>query len=279
MIVRKAKRLLGKLLLRSHPVWSRLIPSFFYPYGLPGGRIYLDITESHMMLARALGRYEPSKHDALRKFLPAGGTLVDVGVNKGDFTLLGARIAGQEGTVLAFEPEPRNCHWIKKSLELNGYENVRLFEMALSDENGTGQLHLGRKSGWHSLIPGSDGVGVISVETRRLDDCLSQIDWDGTIDVLKIDVEGADLRVLSGASETLANTPNITVLLDIHPHLGVNPREVLEYLTSLGFEIYEERPPFDVPVADDGRVTSIVARRGRETPVRKRRVQFSERSE
>ena len=43
-------------LLRTHGVWSKLVPAFFYPYRFAGGRIYLDITESRMMLARVLGR-------------------------------------------------------------------------------------------------------------------------------------------------------------------------------------------------------------------------------
>src|SRR5450755_4229427 len=142
------------LLLTTYPIWSSLVPRFYYPYKFEGGRIYLNIKESRMMLQRALGCYEVTKHQAFKHFLRPGATFVDVGCNKGDFSLLASRLVGPEGRVLSFEPHPENCRWIRKSIAKNEYRNIELYELALSDTNGTAQLHIGEKSGFHTLLAG-----------------------------------------------------------------------------------------------------------------------------
>ncbi len=158
-MLEKTMTALSEWLLNHHERWSPFLPSFYYPYRFTGGRIFLDITESRMMLARAIGRYEPNKHHAFQHFLRPGDYCIDVGANKGDFSLLAAKLVGPEGQVLTFEPESHNCRWIRKSIRINGYCNINLFEIALSHENGNAQLHLGEKSGWHSLVSGQAGRG------------------------------------------------------------------------------------------------------------------------
>ncbi|HZW91448.1 MAG TPA: FkbM family methyltransferase [Candidatus Eremiobacteraceae bacterium] len=246
------------LLLRTYQLWSRLLPPVYLPYKFEGGWIYLNLRESSMMLQRALGRYEPEKHQALRHFLRPGATFVDVGCNKGDFALAAARLVGSGGRVLAFEPHPENCRWTRKSIAKNGYRNIDLQQLALSDTNGTATLHLGEKSGFHSLIGGlaQRNEGTIAVKTRRLDDLLLGMGW---IDAIKIDVEGAEMQVLRGAQETLAAQRSLAVLLDVHSHLGVNAEEVCAFLRGLGFTLYAEQRPFNVPLEVRPSVTSLVA--------------------
>ena len=249
------------LLLKTYPVWSVLIPDFYYPYKFEGGRIYLNIKESGMMLRRALGCYELSKHQAFRKFLRPGATFVDVGCNKGDFSLLASRLVGPQGRVLSFEPHPENCRWIRKSVAKNQYQNVDLHEVALSDENGIVQLHLGEKSGFHTLLPGKPQreKGVIEVQARRLDDLLEEIHFDRPIDAIKIDVEGADLHVLRGAKKTISRNPNIVVFLDVHPHLGVDAKEVCSFLRDLGLSLFVEEPPFNVAIQESNSLDALIA--------------------
>jgi FkbM family methyltransferase len=241
----------------------------YLPYRFPGGRIYLDVAESRMMLARALGRYEVRKRRALGRFLKKGQTFVDAGANKGDFSLIAARCVGPAGRVLAFEPEPGNFQWITKSVELNRYQNVRPFRIALSDRNGTASLYLGKMSGWHSLLPGSSGVAGAAdnrrerlvVPTRTLDAVLREQPDGGRVDVIKIDVEGAEMNVLRGAAEALDRNDNVTVLIDIHPEHGIDSREICDYLREKGFALFKEAQPFTTPVRDFSTITSLVARR------------------
>lgn len=251
------------LLLKNHRLVSCVYPSRYRAYEFRGGRILLDVTESKMMLARALGRYEVPKHDAIESLLKPGQVFVDVGVNKGDFTLLAAKLVGAGGAVLSFEPEAENCKWIRQSIELNGYKNARLFELALSDENGSAQLFIGKKSGWHTLLPNQKNAdqGAVTVKTQTLDSLLSEQDFTRPIDMMKIDVEGAEVKVLRGARKTIAGSPNLIMFLDIHPHLGVNPQEVFAFLNELGFNVFQDSPPLFVNIADPAKHKSVMAKR------------------
>jgi FkbM family methyltransferase len=216
----------------------------YRPYEFAGGLIYLDVDESPMMRARAEGRFEPEKTAALQRLLEPGMTFVDVGANKGDFSLIAARTMNDEGRVLAFEPSPDNCVWIRKSIELNGYRSIVLHELALSDVEGHVPLYLGERSGWHSLVRGEHAGESIEVEARTLDSVLAGT-GDAHVDVLKIDVEGAELQVLGGAERTLAEQPPRAVLVDLHPARGVDPAEVAAILAGHGFSF---REPGDIDV-------------------------------
>lgn len=231
-------------------MWSWLIPSFYFPYRFSGGKIYLDIKESRTMLARALDLYELDKHKAIRAFFPAGGVFIDVGANKGDFSLAAAKIAGDKGTVFSFEPEPENCGWIEKSVRLNGYKNIFLHQVALGNENGSAPFYLGKKSGWHTLLTNQErrSKKVIDVRVRTLDSLLKEISFNKKIDMIKIDVEGSEMMVLRGAEETLKANKDIVLLVDIHPRMGVIAEEVCKFLISLGFSVFQEKEPFNVPV-------------------------------
>lgn len=228
-------------------IYSKIlpVPNRYFPYRFAGGRIYLNIKESPMMLARAVGLYERNKTKAIRSFLTPGMTFVDIGANKGDFSLIAARIVGDSGRVLAFEPEPNNCEWIKKSIGLNGYPNITLHELALGDKNERAQLYLGYKSGWHSLLPSSPlcNTGTISVSKRTLDSVLEETS-NVNVNLMKIDVEVAELEVLRGARQTLTTNRDIVLLVDVHALLGVNPVQVFDCLSELGFSIHEMRQPY-----------------------------------
>jgi len=226
-------------------VFSKFLPEGYRPYRFAGGKIYLNVRESPMMLARICRLYERHKICAVRSFLKPGMTFVDVGANKGDFSLIAAGLVGERGTVLSFEPEPNNCKWIKKSIGLNGYQNIQLFEMALGDTNQSAQLYLGEKSGWHSLLSSvhRHNIGMLSVIEKTLDSLLDDIGYS-SINMIKIDVEGFELEVLKGSQRTLSNNRDIILLIDIHPYLGVDPTKVSDFLRSLDFSIHNMKKPY-----------------------------------
>ncbi|MDA1052534.1 MAG: FkbM family methyltransferase [Planctomycetota bacterium] len=226
-----------------------------------GGKIYLDIDESPMMRARVEGTYEPWKTRVLQSILAAGRTFVDIGTNKGYFALLAAKLLRGTGRVLAFEPEPNNCRCIRHSVEANGYANVTLFELALSDQAGAATLHLGEKSGWHTLLPGlpQRQQGTIDVQRRRLDAVFEESGIERA-DVIKIDVEGAELQVLAGARGTLTRNERVVLLMDLHPYLGASPVAVCRLLSDLGFSLYDMQIPHQ-PVAASNQLTVLYAER------------------
>ena len=247
--------------VRRHGLLRGMLPVGHRPYRVAGGRMYVDLRESPAMLARVLRAYEPAKTAVLRRHLRPGMTFVDVGVNKGDYSLLAARLLGDRGRVLAVEPEPENCAWFRHSVALNGYRSIDLLEAALSDSDGEATLHLGRHSGWHTLVAGVRGRdrGTITVPTRTLDGVLAERGIE-TVDVMKIDVEGAELQVLRGARGALSGDRPLLVLVDIHPPI-VDAREVCALLSEHGLSLH--------PVDDPSRPLGAVAQSLREVLARR----------
>lgn len=200
-----------------------------------GIRMLIDVGESPMMLARALGLYELRKAAEIRRRLRPGGVFVDVGANQGDFTLLAASLVGPAGRVVAFEPDPDNVAALRENLRLNGFANVEVRAVALADEAGSATLHRSAISGWHSLNEGGNTGGrpPITVALERLDDLgLTRLD------VLKIDVEGAENAVIRGAMNTLHRCRPV-VLLDTHPMLGADIPALDAIFLALGYATWE----------------------------------------
>ena len=79
--------------------------------------------------------------------------------------------------------------------------------------------------------------------------------------MIKIDVEGAEMEVLQGASAVIENNPSLTILLDLHPHMGVNPAEVCDFLSQKGFQILQMKEPHLPVVNVDSKTTEILAMR------------------
>lgn len=180
-------------------------------YDTWGFLIYLDTNESGMMKARANETYEVSKFTWMEKNLRNTDTFVDVGANKGDFSLHAARFCKN---VYSIEPHPENLMWLRKSILLNEFQNIEVIEGCATTHSGLVDLSIGVKSGYHSLMRKS--AESISVNAFRLDDVIS-----GDSLVLKIDVEGAEKLVLEGAQNILKRTRAILLDLDSGDMEGV----------------------------------------------------------
>lgn len=190
-----------------------LVPSGVRPWKTPDGILHLDISESPMMFLRLFGRYETPKRSLLTTELESGDVFVDVGANRGDFTMLASRIVGDAGEVISVEPAPDNVEWLKRTVAANNAGNVRIVQCALWDSEGEGTLHLARKSGWHSLTPADDlpRIGTAAVRLVTLDSLLNELGID-RVDALKIDVEGAEVEVLRGAKRVLRDLRPLVVM-------------------------------------------------------------------
>lgn len=219
------------LLALLFPIARRLLGGRRRTWRVHGLRMRLDVGESPMMLMRALGLYERRKAAEIRRRLRPGAVFVDVGANQGDFALLAATLVGPGGRVVAFEPDMDNAAAIRANLSLNALGNVELREAALSDAAGPATLHRSPVSGWHSLRPGlpDRDLGRVTVAVERLDDLALP-----RLDLLKIDVEGAEAEVIAGARTTLLRHRPV-VLLDTHPQLGVDVPRLAAALRELGY--------------------------------------------
>jgi FkbM family methyltransferase len=228
----------------------------YRPYPFAGGQIYLDVEHSPMMRARAEGRYETAKVALIQRFLRPGMTFLDVGANMGDFSLIAAKTMQDDGRVLAFEPSPDNCRWMRRSIELNGYGSIELFEIALSDVTGEAALYLGDRIAKHSLLPRKIEQDTITVTVETLDDFLEST-GSTQVDMMKIDVEGAELKVLRGGAATLSRPGPMILMVDIHGG-RVKPHEVWSQLVEYGFSVRSPDDP-EREIEPSGQLSEVLA--------------------
>lgn len=131
--------------------------------------------------------------------LKRDSVFVDVGSNIGKYTIMmGRRL--NKGVVVSIEPEPRNFKILKRNVELNGLSNVFLVNEACFHEEKRIKFYV--EGGHSSIYKESDKW--IFVKARKLDDILEELGVE-RVDLIKIDVEGAEADVLKGARKTLKN--------------------------------------------------------------------------
>jgi FkbM family methyltransferase len=150
--------------------------------------------------------YEPEQTALFETNIKPGTVVFDVGAHAGYYTLLSSVLVGPAGKVLAFEPNPCNYRNLVNNVRINGLGNVEMLETAVSDENGHAFFAGGSGSGTGRLA----GEGGIRVRTIRLDDLV--VERHIRPDVMKIDTEGAEMLVLSGARQLLTESRPILFL-------------------------------------------------------------------
>jgi FkbM family methyltransferase len=160
-----------------------------------------------------------------------GDVVVDVGAHVGMFTVKALREVGEEGLVIAIEPEERNFELLKRNTR--GYKNVKLVKKAVGDKTGRAILYISELSGEHSIKRSSRAMKSIDVEVDTLDNMLSSLGVS-KVDFLKIDVEGAELEVLRGASGYLSEGKIRKVAVAAY-HYCEEHKEVEDFLSYHGF--------------------------------------------
>lgn len=176
-----------------------------------------------------LGTYEADKQRQFQEHCRPGQCVYDIGANLGFYTLLASRLVGKTGRVISFEPFPQNVAKIEKHVALNQNGNVTVVPVAVSDAEGTAHFQTGSASEMGRLSE----TGTLTVHTVSLDTRVDRGDWP-VPDVLKIDVEGAESRVLKGAARLLA-TRHPAIILACH---GSNQfRACSEQLITAGYQL------------------------------------------
>src|SRR5215471_7602829 len=137
-----------------------------------------------------------------RGVLKPGMSFVDVGANWGLFTLLAAHLVGSSGKVIAVEPDPRMFSRLNGNVKRNSLSQVQIFEVAIADCNSSLLLaaHDETSENWGiSRLVAADSAAAVTyrVSSRKLDSLLDDARVE-TVDLLKVDVEGAEALVLSG---------------------------------------------------------------------------------
>jgi FkbM family methyltransferase len=236
----------------------------------------MDLDPGDLLQAFILfeGAYESHVLRLLERLLPSGGYFVDVGANIGLHSLIAASRVGPAGRVDAIEPEPFSRRRVEGHLRLNRLENVTVFPYALSEGRGTAVLHLSppenaAKSSLRlanvTMGLSSRSPGSVEVETRTLDEHVSAT--SRTPNVLKIDVEGAELLVVSGGRATLSQENSPAILFEASDlqtaAFGYTTPDLKRKLVELGYQVFRYRGSELEPVASEEshRLEDLVAMR------------------
>ena len=167
--------------------------------------------------------------------------VADIGANIGYYSLLASRAVGDTGLVFAFEPDPRNYELLRRSIQANGYTNIVARQLALSDKKGSITLYADALNAGNSSL-GRENIQrelrSFEVETETLDDFILREAGGRKIDVIKMDVQGAEGLVLRGAGQVL-NSDSLIVMIEFEPEklktLRTEPAALLHELLALGF--------------------------------------------
>ena len=188
----------------------------------------------------AMGSYEPEVTGIVEDLLTEGSIFIDIGANVGYFARLATEIVGNTGNVVAFEAGHSNYRALVENS--TGRQNIIPLHLAVSNRTGFQELHLSSHSSCHSLVNTQNYLSGtrITMPTITLDRF-----WDlyldrAAIDLVKIDVEGAELMVLDGMNELLAENRVRAMIVEYCPRIisnsGVDGRRLYRVL-SRNFEI------------------------------------------
>lgn len=196
------------------------------------------------------GNREPKVQQVLERWLASGKVLYDVGANAGYFCLTASKFVGQSGRIFAFEAEPDVAMRLRKTIERNRLTQTTVVEKAVWRESGSvrfdrglgspdrlvGRVISGQEHGW---------TGLVSVPAISLDDFVRNA---APPDVIKCDVEGAELEVFQGATNLLA-TRRPRVICEVHS--PENLQELRSIFRQNGYrvELLDSEAQFPIHIA------------------------------
>lgn len=222
-------------------------------FGMPGGVIgvinddfIFGVPSEEWGVAMYLSAVDTFEHGSEYFFqnqLKPGYTVLDIGANMGIYSLRALR---QGCHVYAFEPTPKICNILKQNIKVNGFaesKRAHVIQKAVSNVCGTATFYQNTAMSGHSSLYCDEmdrEIQEIVVETVALDSCRSQF---GSVDFIKIDVEGAEYFAFCGMRQLLMENHNVKLIMEFAPaHMkraGVEPEQMLLLIQELGFTTYQ----------------------------------------
>jgi len=203
-------------------------------------KMYVDPMEAAISKSIFLDRdWEPSESNLFYNNISEGDIVLDIGAHIGWYSLLASERVGKEGRVYSFEPEPQSFNILLKNIKLNHITNVVPVNKALSNSSGSKKLYLNlykKGPATYQMWP-VDHVKSISVDVVVLDEYLK----NKHVDVIKIDVEGFEVKVFQGAEKVLSENPELIIFSEFWPEglrkAGNSLEEYINIISKHGFSI------------------------------------------
>jgi FkbM family methyltransferase len=205
-----------------------------------------DLRDAIAREACFMGHYEPQETSVVRSLLEPGGCFVDVGANWGYFSLLAAGLVGESGRVVALEPHPSLFATLEENVGRNRLAQVTALRVAAADRDGemnlAGYNRDGENSGLSRLTDEPDpSAPNFNVPTRLLEHVLDE-QGVGSVDLLKMDIEGGEGLVLPTLGRGLSSGRYRYILLELHPaalaRQGRDGAALVELLLGRGYRAW-----------------------------------------
>lgn len=224
--------------------WMKIIVPNHYQYKSPSIRtcrrngINYELDISDMIDWYVYFGFREIEKENFFMSLQKGDVILDIGANLGQFTLNCAQKVQPEGLVLSFEPDQENYLKLKKNIDLNHFQNIQCFPLALGEFSGNAEMKI--------VDPHNKGMNKIenndhgNVLVMTLDEFLKENKIE-KLDKIKIDTEGYELHILKGGKNTLQKFhPMLFLEIDERNLLEQNagPAELFKFLDDLGYKIY-----------------------------------------
>jgi len=207
---------------------------FVSPTGI---RMELDPSDYVQIMILHSGAYEPNTLALMRRLLPEGGTFIDVGGHVGQYALEAARCVSSRGRVVAVEPNPRTFLHLHRNITINGFGNILPVAGAVAAGTGFISMQFPREDNWgESREAESDERAAYRIASFSLGTLLDNLKIEH-VDVVKIDVEGHEIKVLTGLLEG-TNAPPDNIIVEHLPAHFSQSLQVPIYLKKMGYALY-----------------------------------------
>jgi FkbM family methyltransferase len=193
------------------------------------------------------GVFEETETWFIKKFIKSSKIFFDIGANIGYYSFLAAKYMGPSSQVHSFEPNPRMFTELQYNITLNGLNNIFPNQLALADKTGTGHLSHYEKgkevfcSLSQRVFPGVVATGFDEIKISTLDEYVYN-NRVKQLDIMKIDVEGAELKVFQGAREVLKKAGALIIVFELTKvnvaGFGHSCEDVLSFLHDLNYITY-----------------------------------------
>ena len=182
----------------------------------------------------AHGQYCQGEIHLLSRFIKPGAVIIEAGGNIGAHTLPLSVLVGEKGKILSFEPQVEANHLLRSNVELRNLKNVEVYDQALSDRTQT--LYMERPSYEKIWNTGSlsvhyelgEPIEAVTIDSLELE----------KLDLIKLDVEGHELKALVGAENTIKRLRPVIFAEDDRPSEGY---ELRKFLLKMGYRCYRHR--------------------------------------
>lgn len=206
-------------------------------------KLYIDLSDQYVSMGCLVDNYEPLETQFISNHLKPGDTFVDIGANIGWHVINAANIVGYKGRVFAFEPRDLSRDLLNKSIVDNNFnDRVTVYSCGLSSKPSTATLRWatdGANPGGATIDP---AVNDLDHDSQTIElDTLDNYNFD-RLDLIKIDIEGAELSAIRGGVNTIAKFKPIILSEIIDGQLsrvsGGDEKEYLSLMRQLGYDCY-----------------------------------------